>query len=65
MGALPKRKTSHARKSSRRSQDRARFGSIVLCSHCRRPQLTHRACRHCGYYAGREVVQIKSDRTPE
>lgn len=56
MGALPKRKTNHSKKMTRRSHDKARFGAIGLCSHCRRPHLTHRACPHCGYYRGREVI---------
>ncbi|MGH2442023.1 MAG: 50S ribosomal protein L32 [Chloroflexota bacterium] len=63
MGALPKGKTSHARKNSRRSHDKASFGAIVLCAHCRHPHLTHRVCANCGYYAGREVVPQKTDVT--
>lgn len=59
MAAQPKKKTSHARKMQRRSQDSVKMGAIVLCSHCRRPQLSHRVCPHCGYYAGREVVAEK------
>lgn len=65
MGALPKGKTSHAKKNQRRIHDKARFGSIILCSHCRRPHLTHRVCPHCGYYAGREVVPEKIKRAAE
>lgn len=56
MAAQPKRKTPHAKKNSRRQHDRARFGAIVLCNHCRRPHLSHRMCLHCGYYRGRAVV---------
>lgn len=62
MAAQPKRKTSHSRKNSRRSQDRLTVGSIVLCSHCRRPHLTHHVCPNCGYYAGREVVPEEAPR---
>jgi large subunit ribosomal protein L32 len=65
MGAQPKRKMSHSRSHLRKSQDRAKFGSIVLCSHCRRPHLTHRVCPHCGYYAGREVIAEKPAATQE
>lgn len=57
MAAQPKKRTSHARKNSRRSQDRVRLGAIILCSHCRRPHQSHHVCRNCGYYAGREVIQ--------
>ncbi len=65
MGALPKRKTSRATRRQRRSQDKAKFGAIILCSHCRQPHLTHRVCPNCGYYAGREVFVPKSVRPAE
>ncbi|MEA2466748.1 MAG: large subunit ribosomal protein, partial [Thermoleophilaceae bacterium] len=26
------------------------------CPQCHEPKLSHRVCRNCGYYAGREVV---------
>lgn len=56
MGALPKRRTTHSKTRLRRQHHKARFGAIILCSHCRRPHLAHRVCPHCGYYAGREVI---------
>jgi large subunit ribosomal protein L32 len=59
MGAQPKKKTSHAKKMSRRSQDRAKFGQIILCGHCRQPHVSHHVCPNCGYYAGREAVPQK------
>ncbi len=65
MGAQPKRKTSHAKKTSRRSQDHAAFGAIILCSHCRRPHISHHVCRNCGFYKGREVVPEKRARGVE
>jgi large subunit ribosomal protein L32 len=65
MGAQPKRKTSHSKSHTRKSQDRAKFGSINLCSHCRRPHLSHRVCQHCGYYAGREVIGEKPSRVDD
>ncbi|MBV9278998.1 MAG: 50S ribosomal protein L32 [Chloroflexi bacterium] len=55
--AQPKKKTSHSTKNQRRSHDRLTIGSIVLCSHCRRPRLNHHVCPNCGYYDGREVVR--------
>lgn len=65
MGAQPKKKTSSSRKNQRRRHDRLSFGSIVLCSHCRRPHLAHHVCLNCGYYAGREVVPEKPPRPTE
>jgi large subunit ribosomal protein L32 len=59
MGAQPKRKTTHAKKNQRRSHDRVSVGALVLCSHCRRPHLSHHVCPNCGYYASREVIAPK------
>lgn len=62
MAAQPKKKTSHSKKNQRRSHDKISLGSIVLCSHCRRPHLSHHVCPNCGYYAGREVIRDEPDR---
>jgi large subunit ribosomal protein L32 len=56
MGALPKKKHSQGRKNRRRSQDKLSVAALILCSHCRRPHVSHHVCPHCGYYAGREVI---------
>lgn len=64
MPALPKKKHSRARKNKRRSQDKIDVGSLILCSHCRRPHLAHHVCPNCGYYRGREVVVEKPDQAP-
>ncbi|MGI8824644.1 MAG: 50S ribosomal protein L32 [Chloroflexota bacterium] len=63
MGAQPKKKVSHAKKNSRRSQDAIALSAIILCSHCRRPHVSHHVCTNCGYYAGREVIADERDRT--
>ena len=65
MGAQPKKRTSRSKRDSRRSHDRANFGAIILCSHCRRPHISHHVCPQCGYYAGREVVPEKIKRVTE
>ena len=33
----------------------------VACPRCSEPKLPHRLCEHCGYYAGREVVQTDEE----
>jgi large subunit ribosomal protein L32 len=32
----------------------------VQCSHCREQILPHRLCPHCGYYKGRQVIEIEA-----
>ena len=31
---------------------------LSICGHCRAENLPHTVCRNCGYYAGREVVDV-------
>jgi large subunit ribosomal protein L32 len=55
MGALPKQRTSHARKGKRRSHQALKLPQLVACPQCRRPRLSHHACPNCGTYRGRQV----------
>jgi large subunit ribosomal protein L32 len=57
--ALPKRRTAKARQGKRRSHLRLKGLALIDCPQCHQPRLSHRACPHCGYYGGREVIPIK------
>ena len=49
--AVPKRKTSKARRDSRRSSNwKLSIPGIVACPQCHEPKLAHRVCKNCGYY---------------
>ena len=56
--AVPKRKTSHARKMKRRSSvwKLETPTNIVKCPNCGEPILAYRVCKACGYYKGVEVI---------
>ena len=56
--AVPKRKTSHARKMKRRSNvwKLETPTNIVKCPQCGEAILSHRVCNNCGYYKGVEIV---------
>ena len=56
--AVPKRKTSHARKMKRRSSvwKLETPTNIVKCPNCGEDILAYRVCRACGYYKGVEVI---------
>jgi large subunit ribosomal protein L32 len=54
--AVPKKRTSSARRDSRRAHDRASRPRLNECPQCHSPRLPHRVCPVCGTYAGREVV---------
>ena len=59
--AVPKRKTSKARRDKRRSQNmKMTAPAISTCPQCHEPKLPHRVCPNCNYYDGKEVVSTKA-----
>ena len=60
MGALPKQKTSKARKRKRRSHSALSVPPLEYCPQCNSPKRAHHVCPTCGSYAGREVVEPKN-----
>ena len=66
--AVPKRKTSKAKRRSRRAQhDHITLPNIAICDNCGADILSHHACPSCGYYRGRVafVVAVASETAPE
>jgi large subunit ribosomal protein L32 len=57
--ANPKRRHSKARRDKRRAHDSLTPPSLSLCPDCNEPKQPHRVCPHCGFYKGKEVVEIK------
>ena len=58
----PKRRHSKARTSRRRAHDFLVPNSVSECPNCHERKLPHRACPKCGYYKGREVVEVKESK---
>lgn len=57
--AVPKRKKSRSRTRSRRSQWQGATPSYSECPQCHQPKLPHKVCKNCGYYAGREAIELE------
>ncbi|MES2345588.1 MAG: 50S ribosomal protein L32 [Chlamydiota bacterium] len=57
--AVPRNRTSNARKNSRRAHHAKKPQNLSSCSNCSQPRLTHKICPHCGFYAGRAVVHAR------
>jgi large subunit ribosomal protein L32 len=56
--ALPKRRTSKARKRKRRTHWKLTApNSGNRCSHCGAAARPHRVCPECGHYGERRVIQ--------
>lgn len=53
----PKRRHSKARRDKRRAHDALDRPAGATCSNCGEVKLPHRACRHCGHYRDREVIE--------
>jgi large subunit ribosomal protein L32 len=54
--AVPKKRTSKARRDKRRAQHKAGKATINRCPQCHSPRLPHRVCPTCGTYAKRQVI---------
>ena len=57
--AVPKRKTSRARRDARRANHVAAGPTVGECPRCHSPKLPHRVCPNCGMYNGRQVVTVE------
>ena len=58
--AVPKRKTSKARRDKRRATNSKLFKpTFIKCPQCHEPKLPHRVCTSCGYYKNKEVVEVE------
>lgn len=57
----PKTKISKQRKHKRRSSVwKLDMPGMVKCSNCGEYCLSHRVCKHCGYYDGKEVIKVNN-----
>ena len=60
--AVPKRKTSKARRDTRRNSHwKLNLPGLVKCSKCGSARLPHRMCGNCGDYNGRTIVNMDTD----
>ena len=61
MTPLPKRKVSKGRRDRRRAHDALKARNLSTCSNCGSMRLPHTVCSECGYYKGREVLEVSND----
>lgn len=60
--AVPKRKKSRARTRHRKAGWlRMSKPTYATCGRCRSPIRPHTVCEVCGFYGGRQVVEIEED----
>jgi len=56
----PKRRHSKERGRLRRTFYKVHENNLSICPQCGKSKLPHLVCCHCGYYKGRQVVEIKT-----
>ncbi|MGX7348694.1 50S ribosomal protein L32 [Dolosicoccus paucivorans] len=57
--AVPKRRTSKAKKRMRRTHFKLEVPGMNTCPQCGELKLSHRVCPSCGYYDGKQVAEAK------
>jgi len=58
--AVPKRKHSNSRTGKRRAHDAKKLRQVEYCPKCSVVVPSHAVCPRCGWYQGRQVVEVKS-----
>lgn len=61
MAAQPKKKISRVRSKTRRAHNARKLVKLSVCQQCRHPKPGHIACPECGYYAGKKILNTKTD----
>ena len=58
--AVPKGKTSKARTRRRKSVNMAlTMPYLVECGNCGNKMRLHRVCPKCGYYRGKQIIELE------
>lgn len=54
----PKQRHTKSRRNRRRSHLAIKASRFSFCPKCKKPVLPHQACLNCGYYKGRQVIDV-------
>lgn len=58
-GIAQQRRVSKTRKLKRRTHYKITAPGMAACPNCGEMKLNHRVCPECGYYNGKQVVEVK------
>ena len=59
----PKHRISKARSGHRKSQWKLAPLNLSACPQCHVLKLPHHVCAECGYYNGKQVIEIKEKKS--
>ncbi len=60
--AVPKKKTSRARRNKRRSHNALKLPKVSKCARTGLPKLSHRVCEESGFYGKEKQVFVVEER---
>ena len=55
---VPKQRHTKSRRNKRRMHLYIKEQSLAKCPKCGQPVLPHTVCKGCGYYQGREMIDV-------
>ena len=58
--AVPKKKTSQARRNQRRAHHALKTPNLIACPNCGELRISHRVCPECGHYKGRPAIAVEA-----
>ncbi len=61
--AVPKQRKTKSRRNQRRMHIFLKEPSLTDCQNCKEKTLRHTVCHNCGYYKGRQVIDVMKDLT--
>ncbi len=56
--AVPKQRSTKSKQGRRRSHLALKKQQMAKCKNCNEPVKPHEVCKNCGYYRGRQVVDV-------
>ena len=56
--AVPKQRKTKSRRNQRRMHIHLKQPFLAVCPKCGKPVLPHTVCKNCGYYKGRQVIDV-------
>ena len=60
--AVPKKKVSRRRGRNRRAGSfKLTLPGMMECPQCHKMKLAHCVCKNCGYYDGKQIVNVEAD----
>jgi len=61
--AVPRHKHTRSKVGKTRMHKNIKRVVLSLCPKCKKPILSHTACRNCGFYKGKEVINVLASLT--